>query len=314
MRLGDFLCVLLLFQAGVAGAIEDRRAEANRGTVGLIIDGGASSDAALATDLMQLLNDGPDVRVLPVLGAGSVQSIEDLLFLRGIDVAMVHVDVLDFLLQDGQIDDVRGRIRYVAKIAANQVHVLARKSVRTVADLEGRAVNFGSPGSGGFLTAGFVFDQLGIDVDVTAFDTAGAIAELQDGTIDAVVLVEAAPIDGLRALRDSGDLHFVELPRQLWSSGTYQLARLDAEHYPELIPAGAQVETASVAEVLVAYNWPADHPRGLNVARFAEGLVQNFQRLTSPPFHPSWRDVDLVEPLEGWPRLDLVDDLLAGLD
>ena len=69
------------------------RERINRGTVGIISGGVAGTYVRVASDLANVLDKGDDLRVLAVLGKGSVQNIDDLLYLRGIDIA-IHRKVL----------------------------------------------------------------------------------------------------------------------------------------------------------------------------------------------------------------------------
>lgn len=274
----------------------------NGGTVGLIIGSAESSDVALASDLVTALNNGYAMRVLPVLGQGSVRNVEDLLYLQGIDVALVQADVLEFYRRTGSIEDLEQRIRYIAKLASEEVHVLARDEITSINDLDGRRVNFGVDGSGSFLTAGILFDQLGLDVDVTTFALPAALKELHEGTIDSLVTVSAAPLDQLRLLDQNTGFHFLSVSEPNIGD-TYQIAELSSNDYPNLVASGQRVATIAVAKILTAYNWPIDHPRGEKLSRFVERLFERADVLAKPPFHPKWREIDLLEPLPGWQRL-----------
>ncbi len=282
----------------------------NSGTVGLIIDSAESSDAALASDLVTALNDGYNLRVLPVLGQGSVRNVEDLLYLRGIDVALVQADVLDFYRLTGGIEDIDERIRYIAKLANEEVHILARREIASVQDLEGRRVNFGVDGSGSFLTAGKLFDHLSIDVVVTAFTLAEALKEAEEGTIDALIVVGAAPIERLQLLDSENGLHLLSIPKDDLRE-LYDPATISSREYPNLVTSGETVETLAVAKVLTAFNWPSDHPRAEKVNKFVDSLFDSMGRLARPPFHPKWREVDLFAPLPGWQRLSVAETLVA---
>src|ERR1700760_2001969 len=63
-----------------------RVASAQNATIGLIADGAGSTDTRIAADLARALDDSDRLRVLPMLGRGSVQNIADLIFLKGVDV------------------------------------------------------------------------------------------------------------------------------------------------------------------------------------------------------------------------------------
>src|SRR4051812_29909710 len=61
-------------------------------TIGIM---GGEIDGTFATDLTSVLNSDA-LRVVPIIGKGSVQSIDDLLHLPGVDLAMVASDALDY--------------------------------------------------------------------------------------------------------------------------------------------------------------------------------------------------------------------------
>jgi len=69
-------------------------ARANGGTVGVISGGVQGTYIRIAADLATTIDDGDQLRVLPIIGRGSIQNIADLLFLRGVDVGIVQADVL----------------------------------------------------------------------------------------------------------------------------------------------------------------------------------------------------------------------------
>src|SRR5215467_716364 len=68
----------------------------NRGIVELEVGGSAGISVRIAEDLSRLVNDGATRRLLPVVGAGALQNIVDLKHLRGIDMAILQTDVLDY--------------------------------------------------------------------------------------------------------------------------------------------------------------------------------------------------------------------------
>src|SRR6266436_1696938 len=67
----------------------------NRGVVELETARAAGISVRIAEDLANVIDDGATRRVLPVVGKGALQSLTDLKLLRGIDMAILQVDVLD---------------------------------------------------------------------------------------------------------------------------------------------------------------------------------------------------------------------------
>ena len=68
---------------------------ANQGTVGLISGGFGSTNLRIVADLATVLNKKHKLRLLPMIGQGSVQNIDDILYLKGIDVGIVQSDVFE---------------------------------------------------------------------------------------------------------------------------------------------------------------------------------------------------------------------------
>jgi TRAP-type uncharacterized transport system substrate-binding protein len=138
------LLVLSISEPGMARA-DDQAAHrdlVNGGTIGLISGGVTGTYVRIAADLANALDDGYDLRVLPIIGKGSVRNIEDLVLLRGVDVAIVQSDVLDFYKRAELVSNIEGKVRYISKLYNEEVHLLARSEFRTVDELNGKAGQF----------------------------------------------------------------------------------------------------------------------------------------------------------------------------
>jgi len=285
-----------------AADIGAQRDLVNGGVVGLISGGVTGTYVRIAADLADALDDGYDMRVLPIIGKGSVRNIEDLMLLRGIDVAIVQSDVLDFYKRANLVPNIANRIRYITRLYDEEVHVLAKSEHRTIDDLAGKRVNFGTEGSGTFMTAGIVFEDLGLDVEITSHPEPIALEQLRSGEIDALVFVGGQPLKLIADVNRDEGLHLVAIPPERIKAA-YVPSELTAEAYPQLIDSGEPVQTIAVTAVLAAYNWDPGHPRRDKLNRFVERLYTNFDRLLEPPFHPKWQEVDLKAEVPGWQRI-----------
>jgi TRAP-type uncharacterized transport system substrate-binding protein len=74
-------------------------------------------------------------------GEGPVQNVVDLLNFRRADAAIVPSGVLPYL-RDGQMPGVGSSIAYIEKLDQEEVHILARQDITSIADLAGKKVNF----------------------------------------------------------------------------------------------------------------------------------------------------------------------------
>jgi uncharacterized protein len=297
--------------AGQDAVIPEQRDRVNQATVGIISGGVTGTYVRFAADLADAFDRGYDLRVLPVIGKGSVRNIEDLLLLRGIDIAIVQSDVLDFYKRAELFPGIEQKIVYITKLYNEEVHVLARAEFASVDQLRGRRVNFGNEGSGTFMTASIIFDELGIEVEATTLPEPEALADLRAGTIDALVFVGGQPLTLLSQIESDSGLGLLPIPRDRVKAA-YLPASLTADSYPRLIAPGETIETLAVGAVMAAYNWPADHPRKRKVERFVDQLFADIDRLKQAPYHPKWQQVDLAEPLPGWQRLAAARSRLEG--
>ena len=61
----------------------------NANTVSIISGNITGTYLRYAADIASVLDDGDRMRVLPILGAGAVQNVTDIMFLKGVDMGLV---------------------------------------------------------------------------------------------------------------------------------------------------------------------------------------------------------------------------------
>ena len=300
------LLALTIIGAGIQSAhstdVAAQRDLVNSGVVGIISGGVTGTYIRIAADLADALDRGYELRILPIVGKGSIRNVEDLVLLRGVDIAIVQSDVLDFYKRADLVPNIEGKLRYVAKLYNEEVHVLARSEYATIDDLAGKRVNFGTEGSGTSMTAGIIFEDLGIDVAATNYPEPIALEKLRDGEIDALVFVGGQPLPLIKEAGREQRFRLMPIPPERIKAA-YIPSELTADAYPGLINPGKLVQTVAVSAVLAAYNWPADHPRRQKLNRFIESFSTNFETLLEPPFHPKWGEIDLNTEVPGWQRI-----------
>ena len=115
--------------AAIAQTSGDATARANAGTVGVISGGVDGTYVRIVSDLSAVLDDGDRLRVLNVLGKGSLQNMADILYLKGIDVGIVQSDVLAYAKSQHVFPGVEQSVQYIAKLYDEEVHVLAAPSI-----------------------------------------------------------------------------------------------------------------------------------------------------------------------------------------
>lgn len=252
-------------------------------------------------DLASLLDDGDKFRILPIVGRGSVQSIADILFLRGVDIGIVRANSLKYLEEKGYAKNVRHQLTYITKLYNEEVQIVAPKSIHSVQDLEGKRVSVDLPNGGSFVTASFIFERLGIKANFAYIEQRLAYEKMRKGELDAVLAVQGRPSRAISQLNDE-NLHFVPIEYVPSLQEDYLPARLTSDDYPNLIPKGENIETVAIGAVLASYNWPENSERYRRLQKFVSLFFPRIEEFQRPPFHPKWTEVNLTAQLPGWDR------------
>jgi uncharacterized protein len=282
----------------------------NRGVVELQTGRTAGISARIAEDLANLIDDGATRRVLPVIGKGSLQNITDLKLLRGIDMAILQADVLDYARQQNLFPGLEGWVTYIAKLYNEEFHLLARRDIKSVADLANQQVNVDLRGAGTAITAGRLFDLLNIPVTPTYDDHEVALEKLRKGEIAAIAFVAGKPAPLFRDIAGEDGLHFLAIPLKPAVTAVYVPTRLTVQDYPGLVPFDQPVDTVAVGAVLAAANLQVGTDRYRNLANFVEAFFTGFQSLLEPGHHPKWREVNITAELPGWRRFPPAEEWL----
>jgi TRAP transporter TAXI family solute receptor len=275
----------------------------NANTVTLITGTIGGTYVQIGADLASVLDDGNKLRVLPIVGRGSVQSVADILFLQGVDIGIVRSDTLDYLEKKGIAKDIKRQFTFVTKLYNEEMTIIAPKSVRTIKDLAGKRVSVDLPNGGTFVTALTVAERIGLKADFAYIEQRIAMEKLKKGELDAVIVVGGKPYKSVSTFQNDGRFHLVTVDYDRPLQGDYLPASLTAKDYPNLIAEGETVDTIAVPAVLAAYNWSQGSDRYRKLSQFVEAFFTKFPTLQNPPFHPKWREVSLAAPLQGWTRL-----------
>lgn len=301
------LAAILLMTWSVGNAQHSREWElANRHTVRIISGSASGTYAQFAQDISDALDRPHHLRVLPVLGKGSRQNLTDLVYLDGIDAAIVQADVLEAIRLSGDHDKIVRHISYVLRLYEEEVHVLVGGDIRSIQDLEGKKVGTGPEGSGTAMTAERVFQALGISMDAVHGSYERALSDLTAERISGMVMVVGKPADTFSVIPESAGLHFIGVPRQGSLEQDYRHATLDHADYPKIIGVGTEVSTISVDSVFAVYDWdPAEHGRRyINTKNLVEDLLcSSVNELSQVDgYHPKWGKIDPTSTVPGWRR------------
>jgi uncharacterized protein len=285
-----------------------RNEQPNENTIGLISGSPNSDDTYLqmAYDLADVLNDGDNLRILPIAGVGGPRNIRDVRYLRGIDIGLTQTNILNSFRRSnermGQIDN---KIVYIAKLFNEEVHLVAKRNITSIVQLKGLKVNVDAKGGGTSYSMRDLFKAFGIEVEEVSLSQVEAIEKVRSGEIAATALIAGRPVRSMSKLTRNDGLHLVPIPYPTQLIGDYLPATLGHDDYPDLIASGESVDTVAVGAVLIAYNWQkANIDRYRRVQRFVEAFFPKIAEFQKPPRHPKWREVNLAASLPGWTRFE----------
>ncbi len=304
--------LLYIFFAGAALAQQPARdpvVVANQGTVGVITGMEGGTYARTGADLTIL--DDDTIRVLPTLGKGSLQNLSDILYLKGVDIGFVQSDALTYAKQHGLLGSGIQNIRYIAKLYDEEVHVIVRKDITRLEDLNGQRVNVDVKGSGSAMTAEILLDSFGIKANVEHEKQVNGVQELKRGEIAAIIHVGGAPIPLLTDISSDNGIHFLPVTLTQSLGQIYLPDQITHDSYPLLVPADAPVQTIAVGDVMAVFAWQPHTERYNKVSRFVDAFFSKFDQFQQPPRHPKWREVNLTAEVPGWTRFQPAQDWLV---
>ncbi|MFK8081577.1 MAG: TAXI family TRAP transporter solute-binding subunit [Granulosicoccus sp.] len=246
------------------------------------------------------------LRIVPIMGKNHVQSVYDLLYLKGVDLALVRADAIEYVKRKGNYPGIQRVINNVAKVSEEKIVVIARKEYETLEDLDDQVVAFGLPGSGEYVTSTIAFESLGIEPDSIEVDNTTAIEKMKSGELAAMVYLLREPdavqtggdlraANAVKNLDLGEDLHLLEIPEADALTEIYTPATLDSSDLPGLIEDGTSIATYSVDAILAVYRWVPPNFRYDQTSRFVNALVNGLDGLASDVYQPAWKRVDLED-------------------
>ena len=280
------------------------REELNQGVVSMFAGASGDTSSRIAAELTSALNVRDDgIRLLPTYGGGSGQNLTDLLYLKGVDAALVRTDNVAYANQYDIYPSIESQVTYVTEMFPEEVHLVAREGINDIRDLVGRKVNIGAPGSGTDITASIILSQLDLAVQPTGFDASIALDKLKRGEISGAFFIGGKPMPLLQEIGDDSGLHMLSVPFVQYAD-SYRSAALDGGDYPNLITVDDEVQTIAVRTALLTYAWRPGSPRYDSLATFSDRLFSHLRELHQNGYHPKWREVDPTSEISGWTRFD----------
>jgi TRAP transporter TAXI family solute receptor len=152
----------------------------------------------------------PNTDISIQFSAGAVSNIE-LIQSGNADIALSFSDVA-YIASVGRLEGKPQpftRLRAIAVLQLTPVHLVAgeHSGIRQVADLRGKRVGLGPPGSGTVFTAGLVLKAFGVELEAVQGERLGfdeAAKRIAAGTLDAMFDNATYPVSSARTATEAG--------------------------------------------------------------------------------------------------------------
>jgi len=326
-----------------------KASQVNEDTVGLIFSPDDIFESAVRNlDAEIEAHKGP--RLIPILGKNHVQNVYDLLYLKNVDVALIHSDAIEYVKRIGNFPTVGNVIKALVNIHQGKIVILGGKGIQSVEDLEGKKVAMGYYTSGAFITGSVIMDMLDINVESVFGSVAESLEKLESGEIAGMIYLlhdeeegahgdhdddeeneegheeeeghddeehgheaghdDHPGLEDILAFDGAGDVSVLALSQNEILDGVYSSTEVTAQNLPLLLDEGESVASYKVNTILAAYRWRANNPRYTKTQSFVNAFLDTEEHLKTGPQGEFWNTLDMKNAIPGVDRLALVDEVM----
>ena len=173
---------------------------------------------AFGSVIAQHATNNAGVKVVGLVGNGSQSNIQELVDGTA-DLAFCQSDVMAYAYEGTNLFDTKVEgFSTVAALYMEQVQIVTTNpEIKTVADLEGKAVSIGAPGSGVYFNAIDIlgaYDLTEADIKPTYQSFGDSADALKNGQIDAAFIVAGAPTTAVTDLATTKSVYLVSLDEE----------------------------------------------------------------------------------------------------
>jgi uncharacterized protein len=211
MKKGLFTIVAfaLLITITACGSNQDAASESGEYLPSqLIVATGGTSGVyyPLGGGVAQIISDNTDVSATAQTTGGSVENMR-LLGAKEVELAFVQNDIAQYasngteMFEGTQVNNLQGLATLYNETV--QIVVPENSTITSVADLEGKRVSVGAPGSGVEANTRQVLEVYGLtfdDINASHLSFGDSVSRIQDGNLDAAFLTAGAPTSAVTEL------------------------------------------------------------------------------------------------------------------
>jgi uncharacterized protein len=259
-------CVCAASSVATASAYaQTRLADINQKTLTLLAGEPAWFPDTLS--ISQALTYEGEVRVMPLLGQGCIESIGDVLQLTLVDVVMLSADCVEYAERQNLVQNAPKKLTYIARVKVLPILLLTRRDIPNLTALAGRRIATGPAHSATFASGELLLGGLELPFTRVAQSGVEAIKLLESGAADAVLLQGTDALDGRL---DPKRYHLLGLAAPQSLTTTFAPVLLEAASLKGLNGEQESLETVSTSLLLAAYNWPAQSAKAKKIEQFSD--------------------------------------------
>ena len=246
---------------------------------------------AFGSVIAQHATNNAGVNVVGLSGNGSQANVQELVDGTA-DFAFCQSDVMAYAYNGTNLFDTKVEgFSTVAALYMEQVQIVTTNpDIKTVADLAGKSVSIGAPGSGVYFNAIDVLGAYGLtenDIKPTYQSFGDSADALKNGQIDAAFIVAGAPTTAVTDLATTKDVYLVSLDDEhvdqlLASSPYYSKVTIPADVYG----LDSDTITVAVAAVILARDDVSEDA----IYAFTKDIFDNAASLTES--HAKYKEID----------------------
>jgi TRAP transporter TAXI family solute receptor len=277
--------------------------------MGIVTGGTKGTYIQIGYDISKLVKqEGIYLTVHP--SNGSLDNVADVYERKDVQLGIVQSDVLASIRSSGdsELNSIAKQIKMIFPLYNEEVHILASRSIKSFADLQGKVVAIGSEGSGTALTASLFFELAGVTPGEMKYgDPKKALMLLRSEVIDAMFYISGYPVSLFSNIYTE-NLHLLPITDQ----------RIGQHYVSSVIPANTYswqkepINTFAVKAVLMSYSYDETHQNCENVGKVSRIIYGNTGWLKKNG-HSKWEHVDLDARLAGWEQYNCVVDAIKDL-
>jgi TRAP-type uncharacterized transport system substrate-binding protein len=259
---------------------------------------GEPSWIADAQALAKSLDHEGALRVLPVLGQGSIQAMQDITQFPALDSALVTADSLSYVKAQNLLGIDEQKFSYITAIKPLPIILVARKNIANITALAGKRIATGPAYSANFAAGELIMGAMEIPFLRVAQTQDAAIEALAKGKADAA-LVLGTP-KNLALLRNN-EFHILPIVMPPELSKIYTSNTLSNRDVPGLLANGQKIESIQTQLLLAVSDPHFDATQRVRLKQFETEIFKQSKTAATIT-------------LPGWPRQPDAESLLSTLN